>query len=167
MNWTQVFVQVVFYFQEEGNGGLRAKSKLINFLKHLKSSLSGSSQLVLDTFLQSCLKKATAQPSFSLPSSSLPLSGGCPGFASGTDGESGVNIYTWSCVKQIAAEELLGHTGSPAWPLRWLRWVRWGRGTGWPERGCTCDYRSFTLLYSRTNTLESNFPPIQKKKENV
>ena len=34
---------------------------------------------------------------------------------SGTDGESSINIYTLSCVQQMAGEKLLYSTGSPAW----------------------------------------------------
>ena len=34
---------------------------------------------------------------------------------SGTNGESSINIYTPSCVKQRDSGELLCNTGSPAW----------------------------------------------------
>ena len=33
---------------------------------------------------------------------------------SGTNGESSINIYTLSCVKQIGIERLIYNTGSPA-----------------------------------------------------
>ena len=34
---------------------------------------------------------------------------------SGMNGETSINIYTWSYVKWIAGEELLCYTGSPVW----------------------------------------------------
>ena len=34
---------------------------------------------------------------------------------SGTNGESTIDIYTLSCIKEIAGEKLLYNTGSPAW----------------------------------------------------
>jgi len=34
---------------------------------------------------------------------------------SGTNGESSIDIYTLSCIKQISDEKLLYNTGSPAW----------------------------------------------------
>ena len=37
------------------------------------------------------------------------------GKESGTNRESSSNIFTISCVKQIAREKLLYYTGSPAW----------------------------------------------------
>ena len=35
---------------------------------------------------------------------------------SGTNGKSSINVYTLSCIKQIACEKLVYNTRSPAWP---------------------------------------------------
>ena len=45
----------------------------------------------------------------------------------GTDGESGIDIYKLSCVKEIAGEKLLYNTG----PQPGALW--WPRGVGWEE----------------------------------
>ena len=47
-----------------------------------------------------------------------------------TNGESRINIYTLSGIKQIAGENLLCNTGSPAWHFVMTYRGRMGRGDG-------------------------------------
>lgn len=56
---------------------------------------------------------------------------------SGTSGESSTDVYTWSCVKCRAGDELLCGTGNPAWPSDDPEGpMRGGEGT--PQRGAVC-----------------------------
>ena len=82
----------------------------------------------------------------------------------GTNGESRINIYTLSCVKQIAGEKLLYNTGSPAWHS--VMTSRDGMGRG-DERqaqkgGKICINMADWQRTAETNTtMKRNFSPIK------
>ena len=66
---------------------------------------------------------------------------------SGTNGESSINIYTLSCVKQIADKKLLYNAGSPAWLSGSLRGVGWEEETEAQEGGDVCIIMTYLHCY--------------------